>query len=252
MSDLLHIIKIGMLNHLYKWIFHFTKIHEWPDKYNAIWVSEHADHNHTPKDKTYADDSQWNGMQMKEISRNLLGVVTHTPKGRSPTHHPIFPHAIGCTLPLSEFYMYIQYKSHDDVRLSYMEDATCYYDTFRDVLLLGWAGNNVKADANAMKTEQVKKRLVDTQTNAETWTPSNMRHELTAWWDNMSHKMDVSSELDAECNCPNSHWMSYWFRHICQDGALQQYSAKRHNQIHKTNHKDSWNTPITISPACCE
>jgi len=34
--DLLHTMQIGMLDHLQKWIFHFMKMYEWLDKFNAI------------------------------------------------------------------------------------------------------------------------------------------------------------------------------------------------------------------------
>jgi hypothetical protein len=35
--------------------------------------------------------------------------------------------------------------------------------------------------------------------------------------------------------------MSYWVEQICRYRALQQYSAERHEQAHKTNLKDGWN-----------
>jgi hypothetical protein len=34
--------------------------------------------------------------------------------------------------------------------------------------------------------------------------------------------------------------MYYWVEPICQSGALQQYSAEKHEPAHKTNLKDSW------------
>jgi hypothetical protein len=37
------------------------------------------------------------------------------------------------------------------------------------------------------------------------------------------------------------HVMSHLVKQICRYGALQQYSAKRHEQAHKTNLKDGWN-----------
>jgi hypothetical protein len=58
--------------------FHFMKTHEWLDKYNAIWLSVPAYHNLTPKHKPYEEDSQWNGMEMKEISWYLQGVITQS------------------------------------------------------------------------------------------------------------------------------------------------------------------------------
>jgi len=178
---------------------------------------------------------------MKEMSRYLLGVVTQSLQGRRPTQHPIFNHANECTRALLEFYMYVQYKSHDDATLSYMEDAFRRFHTFRDVFLLGRAGKKAKAKANALRSELVKKRKVDKETNAETWTLSKKRREMNTWQDYNSHEIDVSKELDAHFNFPKIHLMSHWVEQICRYGVLQQYSSERHQQAHKTNLKDGWN-----------
>jgi hypothetical protein len=71
-------MQIGMSDHLQKWIFHFMKTHERFDKYNAIWLSLPAYHHLRPKNKSYEEVSQWNGKEMKEMSRDLLGVVTQS------------------------------------------------------------------------------------------------------------------------------------------------------------------------------
>jgi len=122
-----------------------------------------------------------------------------------------------------------------------MEDALCHFHTFKDVFLLGRAGKKAKAEANALRMELVKKRKVDEETNAETWTPSKKRCEMNAWRDYISHEIDVSKELDADFNFPKIHLMSHWVKQIHRYGALQQYSAERHEQAHKTNLKDGWN-----------
>ena len=67
---------------------------------------------------------------------------------------------------------------------------------------------------------------------------------MNAWWDYISHEIDVSQELDADFNFPKIHLMSHWVKQIRRYGALQQYSAERHEQVHKTNLKDGWNASI--------
>jgi hypothetical protein len=69
---LLHTMQIGMLDHLQKWIFHFMKTHKQLDKYTAIWLSTPAYHDLTPKNKSDEEVSQWNGKEMKEMSRYLI------------------------------------------------------------------------------------------------------------------------------------------------------------------------------------
>jgi hypothetical protein len=161
-------MQIGMLDHLHKWIFQFMKTHEWHDKYNAIWLFVPGYHDLTPKNKSYEEVSHWNGKEIKKMSRYLLGVVTQSLRGGSPTQSPIFNHAIECTRALLEFNMYARYTSHNDATVSYMEDAMLRLHTFKDVFLLGRARKKSKAKANALRTELVKKQMVDEETNAET------------------------------------------------------------------------------------
>jgi hypothetical protein len=150
-------MQIGMLNHHQKLIFHFMKLNERLDKYNAIWLSVPAYHNLARKNLFNGDVTQWNGKEMNEISRYLLGVVTQSLQGGSPAQHPRFTCAIECTQALLEFYMYTRYKSHDDATLSFIQDAVHRFHTFKDVLLLGQAGKMDQAKANALRTELAKK-----------------------------------------------------------------------------------------------
>ena len=127
------------------------KTEERLNQYNAIWLSLPSYHNLTPKTKSYEEGSRWNGKEMKEMSRYLIGVVTQSLRGGSPTQRPIFNRAIECTRALLEFYMYARYKSHDDATLRYMEDALGRFHTFKDVFLLMRTGQKAKAKANAQR-----------------------------------------------------------------------------------------------------
>jgi len=122
--------------------------------------------------------------------------------------------------------MYARYKSHDDATLSYMEDALHRFHNFKDVYSLGRAGKKAKAKAHTLRTELVKKRKVDEERNAETWTPSKKRREMNAWRDYISHEIDVSKELDPDFNFPKFLLMSHWVDQIRCYGALQQYSSE--------------------------
>jgi len=86
-----------------------------------------------------------------------------------------------------------------------MEDTLHRFHTFKDVFLLGQSGKKAKANANALRMELVKKRKVDEETNAGTWTPSKKRRKLDAWRDYIRHEIDVSKELDADFHFPKIH-----------------------------------------------
>jgi len=155
--DLLHTMQIGMLDHLQKWIFHFMNMHQWLDKYKAIWLSVPSYHDLIPKYMSQEAVCQWNGKEMKGMSRYLLGVVTQSRRGGNPTQRPMFNSPTECSRALLEFNMYARYKAHDDATSSYMEDTLYHLDTFNDEFLLGRASKKAKAKANVMRTELVKK-----------------------------------------------------------------------------------------------
>jgi len=114
------------------------------------------------------------------MSRDLLGLVTQSLQEGSAAQHRILSHTIVWTLALLEFYMYARYKSHDDATLSYMEDALCRFHTFQDVFLLWRAGKRAKAKAYALRMELAKKRKLEEETNAETFTPFKKQREMDA------------------------------------------------------------------------
>jgi len=90
-----------------------------------------------------------------------------------------------------------------------MEDALCRFPTFKDVFSFGRAGKKAMAKANALGMLFVKKRKVDEETNAETWTPSKKRREMNDCRDYISHEIDVSKELDADFHFPKINFMSH-------------------------------------------
>ena len=87
----------------------------------------------------------------------------------------------------------------------------------------------------------MKIRMVDEESNAETWTPSKKRSEVNAWRDYMSPRIDLSKEVDANLNFPKIYLMAECVEQIREYGALQQYSAERHEQAHQTDPNDCWN-----------
>jgi len=95
-----------------------------------------------------------------------------------------------------------------------MEDALHTFHTFKDVFLLGPAGKKEKAKANALRTELVKKRKVEEETNAEIWTPSKKRWKMNTWRRYISHEIDISKEVNAYCNIPMIHLMAHWVQWI--------------------------------------
>jgi len=226
------------------------KTQERLDKYSAIWLSVPAYHDLTSKTKSYQEVSQWNGKKMREMSRYLLGVVTQSLRGGNPAQRPIFHCPIECSQELLKFYMYVRYKSHDDVTLSYMEDALHRFRTFKDVFLLGRASKKAKAKANALRTELVKKRTVHKETNAESWMPFKMRREMNAWQDYISDKIAIAKAVDAESNVPRIHLCLIAPNRFVNRDPCNSILPRDMNKHIKRTSRMVGTPPITISTTC--
>jgi len=64
---------------------------------------------------------------------------------------------------------------------------------------------------------------------------------MYAWRDYISHEIDISKELDADFKFSKIHWMCHGVVPVHPYRALQQYSAERYEEAHKTNLKHGWN-----------
>jgi hypothetical protein len=87
----------------------------------------------------------------------------------------------------------------------------------------------------------MKRQKVDEETNAEMWTPSTKCHKMNAWQDYVSHEMDIPEEFNADLDILKIHLLSHSAEQISRNGALQLYSATRHEQARKINLEDGWN-----------
>jgi hypothetical protein len=90
-----------------------------------------------------------------------------------------------------------------------MEDAFCRFHTFKDVFLIVRGSKKAQAKAHALRTQLVRKQKVHEETHGETWTPSKTRRQMNALRDYISHKIDVSKELDANFNFPRINLKSH-------------------------------------------
>jgi len=102
-----------------------------------------------------------------------------------------------------------------------MQDVLHWALALKDVFVFGLAGKMVKAKDNPLGTELLKKKKVDEETNAETWTPSKKWHKMNTWQDYMNQQTDVPKELDADFKYPKIYLITHSVKQIHWYGALQ-------------------------------
>jgi hypothetical protein len=85
------------------------------------------------------------------------------------------------------------------------------------------------------------KHMVDEETDHKTWMPSKMGSKMNAWGSYISHKIEVSKELDANFNIPKIHFMTQWVERIHSSRPLEQSPTDSHKHAHILNLRDCWN-----------
>jgi len=112
--------------------------------------------------------------------------------------------------------MYARYNSRNDATLANMENSFCRFQTFKDGSSVWRDGDTEKGEANALRTELVKKQTVCKGTNSAPWTLSKEQRKMNAWQQYIIHRIVVSKQLHSDFNFPTIPLMSHWVEQICQ------------------------------------
>jgi len=239
--DLLHTMQIGMLKHLLGWLQCFLKQHKRLELFNNIWLSVPAYLDMSRPKCAYEEVSQWNGGEIKTMTRYLLGVTRNALRNPTAGERAAFESALECTRALVEFYMYCQYNSHDEDTLNLMEDALRHFHDTKDVFLQFRAGKRIAAEARERRTELCKERDAEMKANFMKSAAYRQRIQDT-WKVTIETEMAEYIEEGADFNFPKIHLMLHFREQIQQFGSMRQWSTEIGESSHKYQIKDGFNS----------
>ena len=125
--DMLHTVYLGLFKHMMDWIQGFLKKHGCLQAFDDVWKALRPYPGFLVPKKAYREVAQWQGKEMRNLRRCILGVLAVAlPQPQSSQVIP-FKHALGCVRALVDFSMMAQYRSHTCDTIAYMED---YLDLF--------------------------------------------------------------------------------------------------------------------------
>ena len=133
--DMLHTVYIGLFKHLMDWIQGILKKHRRLEAFDEVWKALPLYPGFLVPKKTYREVTQWQGKEMRNLGRCILGVLAVALRQPLSAQLIPFKRALGCVRALVDFNMMAQYRSHTAETISYMED---YLDTFhkmKDIFL---------------------------------------------------------------------------------------------------------------------
>jgi len=120
--DLFHTIYLGLFRHMIDWIQGFPKKLRGLQAFDDSWKGLPAYPVFFVPNKAYWDVMQWQGKEIRNLGRGLLGVLAVALLQLDSTQVIPFKHALGCVRALVDFNMMAQYCSHTEVTMAYMED----------------------------------------------------------------------------------------------------------------------------------
>ena len=85
--------------------------------------------------KAYREVTQWQGEEMRNLGRCLLGVLAVALRQQDRTQLIPFKHDLECVRALVDFNMMAQYCSHIDETMVYMEDYLGRFHQMKDIFL---------------------------------------------------------------------------------------------------------------------
>jgi len=112
------------------WIQGFLNKHRRLEAFDEVWKALPPYPGFLVPKKAYREVTQWQGKEMRNLGRCVLGVLAVVLRQPGSAQLIPFKSPLGCVRALVDFNMMAQYRSHTVETITYMED---YLDTFHNM-----------------------------------------------------------------------------------------------------------------------
>jgi len=119
---MLNTIYFGLFKHMIDWIEGFLKKHGRLQAFDDVWKVLPPYPGFLVTKKGYREVTQWQGKEMWNQRRCILGVLALALRQPGGEHVIPFKRALGCIRALVNFNMMAQYRSHMSDTIAYIED----------------------------------------------------------------------------------------------------------------------------------
>lgn len=233
--DTLHTLLLGLLVHLMKWIMDFLNFVGRTTTFDYLWSRLPPYPGFTAPNKAYRSVSQWQGKEMRNLLRVVLGVFaaslsrTTDLQSLSPHHKQLAHKAILCVRYLTDFVRIAQYKVHTPGSIQSMNDYLADFHKYKEVFLRFRAPKAVKR-AVRVATRDLRSTQKVEASEASTSKRRKLTEEFRIEQEEMAN--DLLTE-GAHYNFPKMHLISHFADQIFRYGSLPQYSTDICEALHK-------------------
>jgi len=133
--DMLHTSYLGLFKHMMDWIEGFLKIHGRQQAFDEVWKALPPHLGFLVPKKAYSGVTPWQGKEMRNLGRCILGVVALALCQPGGAQVIPFKCALGCVTALVDFNMMAQHRSHTSDSKAYREHYLDQFHKLKDLFL---------------------------------------------------------------------------------------------------------------------
>ena len=237
--DLLHNIYLGLFKHLMQWIEDFLKKHDRQELFDEIWKSLPPYPGFFVPKKAYREVTQWQGKEMRNLGRCILGVFASSLRRPTPAQQDPFRRAIRCVRALLDFSLMAQYKSHTEDTLEYMEQYLHDFHHYKEVFQEFRTSKKTRQEADA-NDEQLRLEL-ERELKEGGQMPAAKRRRLLD--ENRMARADKHLEIlrnRSHFNFIKIHLLVHYCSHVRKFGNIPMYSTDVGELAHKVQVKEGY------------
>jgi len=233
---ILHTIYLRLFKHMMDRIEAFLKKHGRLQAFDEVWKALPRYPGFLVPKKAYSEVTQWQGKEMRNLGRCILGVLAVALHQAGGAQAIPFKRALRCVRALVDFNMMAQYRSHTPDTIAYMEDYLDQVHRIKDIFLEVRVTKRTQAKVDKQRKEIRRQRALISERVAPC-QGSRMRDNDRDEEDDL--RMDMIHG-ESHFNFIKMHLLSHVCDHIHQFGNILMYSTEIGELAQKTQIKEGW------------
>jgi len=228
--DILHTIYLALFKHIRDWIEAFLQKHGRLQAFDEVWKALPPYRGFLVPKKAYREVTQWQGKEMRNLGRCILGVLAVALRQPGGGQAIPFKRAHRCVRALVDFNMMAQYRSHTPDTIAYREDYLDRFHRMKDIFLEFRVTKRTQAKVDKQGKEIRRQRALI----RERLAPSQRRRMRD---DNQDQEDELRMDMihsESHFNFIKIHLLSPFCDHIHQFGNIPMYSTEIGELAHKT------------------
>jgi len=151
--DMLHTVYLGLFKHMMDWIPGFLTKHGRLEAFDQVWKALPPYPGFLVPKKAYREITQWQGKEMRNLGRYVLGVLAVALLQPWSAQLIPFKRALGCVRALVDFNTMAQYRSHPAETITYMEAYLDIFHKMKDIFLEFHVTKRIRAKIDEQRRE---------------------------------------------------------------------------------------------------